>query len=116
MEPKSILDGLYQDAQYYGGMKVAAILGLLVAVISGAWAINDYRNNEEVRRDFVRQGIIHLSFRNNAGEPMQLDVRGMTAYFERHDAMIGSISAAFLTGSIVLFWRKSKAVKPVDSN
>jgi hypothetical protein len=48
------------------GMKRAAILALVVAIMLGAWAINDYRNNEEVRRDFVRQGITYLDFRNDA--------------------------------------------------
>jgi hypothetical protein len=44
------------------GMKLAAIFALAVAVVTGAWAINDYRNNEEVRRDFVRQGITYLDW------------------------------------------------------
>ena len=54
-------------------MKLAAILALLVAIVSGAWAINDYRNNEEVRRDFAKQGITHFDFRTDAGEPARLD-------------------------------------------
>ena len=47
---------------------------------------------------------------------MRLDVRGMTAYYERRDAKVGALSAAFLIGSIALFWRRSQAVTPVDSN
>jgi hypothetical protein len=96
-------------------MKVVAILALIVAAVSGAWAINDYRNNEEVKRDFARQGVTYLSVRTDAGELVQLDVRGMTAYYERRDAMVATLSAAFLIGSIALFWRRSKAATPVDS-
>jgi hypothetical protein len=96
-------------------MKLSAILALIVAVVSGAWAINDYRNNEEVRRDFVRQNTTYIDFRNDAGEPVRLDVRGMTAYYERRDYEIGAVSAASLLGSIVLFWRRYKAASPVDS-
>jgi hypothetical protein len=43
-------------------------------------------------------------------------MRKMPAYYERHDAMIGALSVTFLIGAIFLFWRGSKAVKPVDSN
>jgi hypothetical protein len=97
-------------------MNLAAMIALLVAIVSGAWAINDYRNNEGVRRDFVRQGVTYLDFRNDAGEPMRLDVRRMTAYYERRDAEVGALSAAFLIGSIALFWRRPEAAAPVDSN
>jgi hypothetical protein len=41
-------------------MKVAAILALSFALALGVWAINDYRHNEEMRRDFARQGL-HIS-------------------------------------------------------
>lgn len=98
-------------------MKVAAILALLAAFVSGAWAINDYRNNEQARRDFVRQGITYLHLRNDAaGKPMLLDVRAMMAYYERRDEKIAAFSAVFLIGSIALFWRRSKAAGPVHSN
>lgn len=93
-------------------MKLAAILALIVAVVAGAWAINDYRNNEEVRRDFMRQGITYIDFRNDAGEPVRLDVRGMTVYYERRDWEIGAVSASSLVGSIFLFWRRYKTVSP----
>jgi hypothetical protein len=97
-------------------MKSAAILALVLALASGAWAINDYRNHEEVRRDFAREGITYFAFRTDSGETVNLDVRKMATYYERHDAMIGALSVAFLIGSIFLFRRRSKAVKPVDSN
>ena len=89
-------------------MKFAAILALLVAIVSGAWAINDYRNNEQVRRDFARQGTTYLDFQTDSGEPARLDVRKMTDYYERRDAEIGALSLASLIGSAVavLFSRK----------
>jgi len=90
-------------------MKIAASLALFVAVALGFWAINDYRNNEEVRRDFARQGITYLSFRNDAGQPMELDVRGMSDYYERHDAEIGTLSIVSFVVSTLLFRRRSKA-------
>ncbi len=89
-------------------MKLAAILALLVATVSGAWAINDFHNNEEVRRDFARQGITYLDFRTDAGEPARLDVRKMSDYYERHDAEIGALSIASLIGSAVLFSRRRR--------
>jgi hypothetical protein len=97
-------------------MKAVAVLALVLALLSGAWAINDYRNNEEVKRDFAREGIAYLSFRTDSGETVQLDVRKMAAYYERRDAMIGALSIVSLIGSTVLFWRRSKSLKPVDSN
>jgi hypothetical protein len=48
-------------------MKLAAILALVVAIMLGAWAIKDYRNNEEVTLDFVRQGITYIDLRNDTG-------------------------------------------------
>lgn len=97
-------------------MNSAAILAMILAVASGAWAVNDYRNNEEVRKDFARQGIAYFDFRTDAGETVHLDMRKMSTYYERRDAEVGVLSVAFLIGAIFLFWRKSKAVKPVDSN
>jgi hypothetical protein len=97
-------------------MKAAAILLVVFTLASGVWAINDYRKNEEVRRDFVRQGVTYLDFRTDSGKTVRLDTRKMATYYERHDAAIGALSVLSLIGSIVLFWRKSKAVKPVDSN
>lgn len=94
----------------------AAILALVYALASGAWAINDYHNHEEARRDFARQGITYLSFRTDSGKAMRLDVQKMESYYERHDAKIGAVSLACLMGSIVLFWWRSRAVKPVDSS
>jgi len=90
------------------GMKLAAIFALVVAVVTGAWAINDYRNNEGVRRDFVRQGITYLDFRNDAGQPMRLDVRGMSDYYERRDAKAAALCMASLVISGVLFSRRKR--------
>ena len=90
-------------------MKLAAILALFVSIMLGAWATNDYRINEEVRRDFVRQGISSVDFRNDAGELMRLNVRGMTAYDERRDVQVGSLSVAFLVASGVLFSRRKRS-------
>jgi hypothetical protein len=95
-------------------MKVAAILALIVAVVLGAWAINDYRNQEEMKRDLVRQGVTTLALRLDSGENVQLDVWNISAYYERRDAKAGALSAAFLIGSIALFWSRSKAVTPAD--
>jgi hypothetical protein len=97
-------------------MKSAAILALVLALAFGAWAINDYRNNEEVRRDFARQGVSYLDFRTDAGETVHLDVRKMSTYYERRDTEVGALSVAFLIGAIFLFWRRFKAVDAVDSN
>jgi hypothetical protein len=97
-------------------MKAAAILVLVFALALGVWAINDYRNQEEMSRDFARQGITYLAFRTDSGKTVQLDARKMATYYERHDATIGALSIISLIGSIVLFWRRSKAVKPVDSD
>jgi hypothetical protein len=92
----------------------AAILVLVYALLSGAWAINDYRNHEETRRDFARKGITYLSLRADSGKTMRLDVQKMESYYERHDAKVGAVSLTCLIGSIVLFWCRSRVVKPVD--
>lgn len=97
-------------------MKAAAILVLVYALASGAWAMNDYRNHEEVRRDFARQGTAYLSFRDDSGKIVRLDVRKMAHYYERQDAKVGAVSIACLIGSIGLFWWRSRILKPVDSN
>ena len=89
-------------------MKIAAILTMIVAFALGAWALNDYRNNEEVRRDFARQGIAYLDFRTDAGEAARLDVRKMSSDYERRDAEIGSLSVASLVGSALLFSRRKR--------
>ena len=94
----------------------AAILIFVYALASGAWAINDYRNHEEVRRDFARQGITDLSFRTDSGKTMRLDVGKMANYYERHDAKVGAVSLTCLIGSIILFWYRRRVVKSVDSN
>jgi hypothetical protein len=96
-------------------MKLAAVLALLVAIVLGAWAIIDYRNNEETRRDFERQGIPYLDFRTDAGEPVRLDVRKMYAYYERRDAEIGALSIALLIGAAVLFSRRRRMGKPISN-
>ncbi len=96
-------------------MRIAAILALLVAVLLGAWAINDYRNHEEARRDFEKQGIVYLEFRTNAGEPARLDVRKMSDYFERRDAEVGSLSFASLIGSAVLFSRRRRVKEKISN-
>jgi hypothetical protein len=94
----------------------AAILVLIYALASGAWDINDYRNHEEVRRDFVRQGMTYLSIRTDSGKTTRLDVQKMESYYERHDAKVGALSLTCLISSIVLFWCRSRIVKPLDSN
>lgn len=94
----------------------AAILVLVCALASGAWAINDYRNHEEARRDFARQGISYLSFRTGSGKTIRLDVRKMESYYEHHDAKVSALSLTCLFGSVVLFWCRSRIGKPVDSN
>ena len=96
-------------------MKLAAALALLVAIVAGAWAIIDYRNNEETRRDFERQGILYIDFRNDAGEPFRLDIRKMYAYYERRDAEIGALSVAFLIGAAVLFSRRRRVAEPISN-
>ena len=96
-------------------MKLAAILALLVAIVSGAWGIIDYRNNEEVRRDFERQGTTYLDFRTDAGKPVRLAVRKMSDYYERRDAEIGALSIAFLIGSAVLFSRRRRVTEQISN-
>jgi hypothetical protein len=96
-------------------MKLAAILALLVAIVSGAWAIIDYRNNEEVRRDFERQGITYLDFRTDAGKPARLDVRKMSDYYERRDAEFGALSIASLIGATVLFSRRRRVTERISN-
>jgi hypothetical protein len=94
----------------------AAILVLVYALASAAWAINDYRNHEEVRRDFERQGVTSFSFRTDSGKTVRLDVGKMANYYERHDAKVGAASLTCLIGSIILFWYRRRVVQPVDSN
>jgi hypothetical protein len=96
-------------------MKLAAILALLVAIVSGAWGIIDYRNNEAGRRYFERQGITYLDFRTDAGKPVQLDVRKMSDYYERRDAEIGALSIASLIGSAALFSRRRRVTEPISN-
>jgi hypothetical protein len=91
-------------------MKLAAILALVVAVMLGGWALNDYRNNEDVRKDFERQGVTALGFRTDSGENVQLDVRKMTAYNERHDVKVGGLSIVSFVASAVLFSRRKRVV------
>jgi hypothetical protein len=88
------------------GMKFAAILALIVAIMLGAWAINDYQNHEAVRKDFARQGVTSLAYRTDSGANVQLDIRNMTN--EHHDAEIGALSVAFFVGSAVLFSRRKR--------
>jgi hypothetical protein len=99
-----------------GAILAAAILVLVYALASGGWAIKDYRNHEEVKRDFARQGITYLSMRTDSGKTIRLDVQKMAGYYERHDAKVGAVSLTCLIGSIILFWCRSRVVKPVDSN
>lgn len=99
-----------------GAILTAAILVLVYALASGAWAINDYRNHEEVKQEFARQGITYLSMRTDSGKAIRLDVRKMASYYERHDAKVGAISLACLIGSNILFWCRSRVVKPVNRN
>jgi len=91
-----------------------AILLLLYALASGTWAINDYRKHEEMRRDFEREGTTYLSFRADSGKTMRLDAQKMADYYERHDVKVGVVSLTCLIGSIVLFWFRSRVVKPAD--
>jgi len=99
-----------------GAILAASILVLVYALASGAWAINDYRKHEEMKRDFLRQGLTDLSIRTDSGKVIRLDVRKMASYFERDDLRVGAISLTCLIGSTILFWCRSKVVKLVDSN
>ena len=89
-------------------MKVAAIFALAVAFATGAWAINDYRNNEEVRRDFARQGVTYIDYRDDAGQPMRFDVQGVSDYYERRDAKVAALCIASLVISGVLYSRRKR--------
>jgi hypothetical protein len=89
-------------------MKIAVSLALFVAVALGPWAIYDYRDNEEVRRQVDRDGLICLG---QCGSQKAIHINGrlVVAGDEGHDAAVGVVSIAFLVGSIILFRRKSKA-------
>ena len=90
------------------GMKVAGILALVIGIGLGAWALNGYQKDEEVRREFAQQGTAYIDFRNDTGGTSRLDVRKMSDYYERHDAEIGAVSVAFFIGSILLFRRRRR--------
>ena len=76
-------------------MKVAAMLALIVAVVSGAWAINDCRTQEAVKRDFVGNEIVYFTMRTDSGDTTRLDLREITAYHERRDARGGGTFHCF---------------------
>ena len=90
-------------------MKLAAILALVVAIMLGGWALSDYRNNEDMRREAERQGFTSLTLRLDSGENVQLDMRNVAAYYERRDAKVGALSIVFFVGSAVLFSRRKRA-------
>jgi hypothetical protein len=89
-------------------MKMAASLALFLACALGAWAINDYHNNEQMNRDFLRQGATTLTFRLNSGKDLQFDTIEMCRYYERRDAIIGILSIVCILASIALFRHRPK--------
>ncbi|HTX41497.1 MAG TPA: hypothetical protein VMD25_06690 [Acidobacteriaceae bacterium] len=81
-------------------MKIVVSLALFFACALGVWAINDYRINEQMKRDFVRQGMTTLDFRLDSGKTGRLDTIAMCSYYERHDDESGALSFVCLVGSI----------------
>ena len=68
-----------QEPERMAAMKPAAILAVVVAIMLAGWALNDYRNNEQVRREAERQGFTSLALRLDSGENVELDMRAMAA-------------------------------------
>lgn len=87
-------------------MKLAAVLALMLAIVLGIWAVSDYVQNQNERRDdlpLLNDAIGHESeFNSEMAEINRIDGQ------ERYDGVIGIVAIFALIGSSVMFSQSGK--------
>ena len=90
-----------EDTSGKSGIRVAAVLTLLLSLVVGIWAFNDYLENEKNRTRHGRDALSSLSNYDMAQLDRDVDL-------ERQDVFVTMFSASAFIASLVMFAKSKK--------